>query len=419
MNKIAKIAGTAVLALTVGVLGGCGSGGAPAGGGDGDNTKINNFMSAHAMGTDAVLIAEKSAQDKATMSVAQINESFAALSEDVRNLLADVENSISSSVTTSYIYRYNTAFEDDTPAEERWVEVDEVTYNLLSTAKEIYDLTDGSYNPAVWYSVDLYGFTTRPAGTPSAPYDRDKPYENLPDDRYVAAFRQLAQGFEDFALRKEGDKYYAYKPTTYVTVDGVKYYLRLDLGGIGKGYVADRVYELMTQHGFPFGYFNFGSSSIAVRQYAGKDSGEYTLSARDPKDMLFEGPFCTFTVKDTSLSTSGDYEKYYTIEGVQYCHIIDPSTGSPIRTGISSVTVVGGSAAEDDAITTAISVMGKERAVQFINDNPEFFADRIVVFLVFEGGEGKVITNVPDKVTITNDDYKLSNRIEGGKIVLL
>ena len=63
--------------------------------------------------------------------------------------------------------------------------------------------------------------------------------------------------------------------------------------------------------------------------------------------------------------------------------------------------------------------MGKERAVQFINDNPEFFADRIVVFLVFEGGEGKVITNVPDKVTITNDDYKLSNRIEGGKIVLL
>ncbi|MDE7301443.1 MAG: FAD:protein FMN transferase, partial [Clostridia bacterium] len=111
----------------------------------------------------------------------------------------------------------------------------------------------------------------------------------------------------------------------------------------------------------------------------------------------------------------GYYQAYYEIGGVRYCHIIDPATGSPIRTGAASVTVVGGSAAENDAYTTALSAMGKERAVEFINAN---LSDRFVIMLFIGDDGGKIITNRPQKITVDNPDYVLANTVLDGKIIL-
>jgi thiamine biosynthesis lipoprotein len=77
------------------------------------------------------------------------------------------------------------------------------------------------------------------------------------------------------------------------------------------------------------------------------------------------------------ISTSGDYEQYYIIDDVRYCHIIDPTTGKPVQTGIMTATIIGGSAAEDDALTTAIMTMGKDKAIEFINTK---LSDRYVAF---------------------------------------
>ena len=64
---------------------------------------------------------------------------------------------------------------------------------------------------------------------------------------------------------------------------------------------------------------------------------------------------------------------------MRYCHIIDPTTGKPVQSGIMSVTIIGGGAAEDDALTTAIMCMGKDKAIKFIEEK---LTDRRVVFTV-------------------------------------
>lgn len=106
------------------------------------------------------------------------------------------------------------------------------------------------------------------------------------------------------------------------------------------------------------------------------DGGSYNVGFAGPRSPMRE-PYLYTKIQGEKLSTSGDNEQVYSIGGKRYCHIIDPTTGKPVQTGIMSVTVIGGSAAEDDALTTAIMAMGKERAVQFIEEK---LADRKVAF---------------------------------------
>lgn len=407
MTKAKTIVISSVLAISVAAMSGCTTK---------QNETVNNYMTFFSMGTTATLVAQQGDEAAAQMSVKEQNDLFDALCGDIYTLMNTVENSISSALRTSYIWKFNEA----EPGSE--VELDKTAYDILQTAKSVYEFTGGYYNPAVWYSVDLYGFTTRPTDYERAPYDRDKVttesgarYLPLPDDRYVQAFKELATHFSEVELTERDGKYYAYKPEATVEVDGAEYSLRLDLGGIGKGWTVNAVDDMLDERGYTYGYFNFGTSSIAVNTFLGSD-GNYTISFTDPRGI--GGGYCAYKIKGENLSTSGDYENYYMIDGTRYCHIIDPTTGSPVQTGIASATVIGGSAAEDDALTTALMAMGKDKAVEFINDNPEYFGGKLVTLLVIEDGKGTIITTDPQNITIRNQDYTLGNTVSDGKIVL-
>ncbi|MGN1104904.1 MAG: FAD:protein FMN transferase [Candidatus Coproplasma sp.] len=346
----------------------------------------------YVMGTDAYLYIA----DEDNFATEASYNAFADLWEEVKGVLTSVENSISATIETSYIYRFNEAEAGAT------VELDQTAFEILSLAVTVYEQTEGYFNPAVYQSVRLYGFGD------SVP---DKP-STLPDENTVQAYKTLSESFAELSLSQNGDKYFATKPNTTVTVGGRTHSLKLDLGGIGKGWCADKINTLIDKSGFKYGYFNFGSSTMAVKSHNTSEGNFYTLSVADPRSS---GAYAKFKIKDKRLSTSGDYEQYYEVEGTRYCHIIDPTTGSPIQTGIASVTVVGGSAAEDDALTTALSAMGKQKAVEYINGN---LSDRLVIMLVIEKGQGKIICNRPDEITVVNTAYTLGNTVEEGKIIL-
>lgn len=348
--------------------------------------------SGYVMGTDAYL----NIADKDNFATEASYSAFLNLWEEVKGVLTSVENSISTTIETSCIYKFNRAEAGAT------VELDQTAYEILTLAKTVYNQTEGYFNPAVYQSVRLFGFGSAQVKKPN----------KLPDDNTVQAYKTLSDSFADLTLSQIDGKYYATKPTTTVKVDGTTHSLKLDLGGIGKGWCADKINELIDQSGFEYGFFNFGSSTMAVKSHSTSDGNFYTLGVTDPRA---NGAYAKFKIKDKCLSTSGDYEQYYEVDGVRYCHIIDPQTGSPIQTGIASVTVVGGSAAEDDALTTALSAMGKQKAVEYINNN---LSERIVLMLVFEGGQGKIICNRPDDITVVNEAYVLGNTVENGKIVL-
>lgn len=359
-----------------------------------DGKQTNYVKYFYSMGTMANIVVPQTESAFSSCSGGE-EKRFSALYDDVSDILNSSDNSLSATLVSSCIYEFNNAEAGAT------VEIDKTAYDVLSKAKEIYTLTEGYYNPAVYYGVKAYGF---PLTSENAP--------QLPTEQTVSAFCELASHFNELQLIENDEKYYAVKPSHTVEVNGEKYSLALDLGGIGKGWCADRVSDLMAESGYDYGLFNFSLSSMSVKSYAFNTDGYYTLEPHDPRAS---GSFCSIKIKDVNLSTSGDHMQYYLKDGVRYCHIINPFTGSPIQTGVASVTVIGGSAVEDDAYTTALSAMGKQKAVEFINDK---LTDRIVIMLIFEDGEGRIITNRPQDITIINEQYRIANTVQDGRIVL-
>ena len=251
----------------------------------------------------------------------------------------------------------------------------------------MFEETDGYYNPGVYYSVDLYGFGVR-SNNEARPYDREDPFVELPDNKYVTAFQQLGESFAEVSTYQRDGKYFVSKPEKTVTVEGHTYSLAMDLGGIGKGYAIDLVDGLIDESGFEYGYFNFGSSSQAINGSL-SDDGMFELSFQNPRKFLGAGYLTTRTA-NVAISTSGDYILSYTIDGTRYSHIINPKTGAPIRTGIATATVLDGrvgvySAAEADARTTALCAMGVEKATEYMNELTE---KGIKVAFLHENGIG-------------------------------
>src|SRR5690606_8858021 len=129
----------------------------------------------------------------------------------------------------------------------------------------------------------------------------------------------------------------------------------IGFGGIGKGYAADRVKKLLIEKGVTSGVINASGDLTAWGHRP--DGSPWKVGIADPESpsqaMLW------IPVDHTSVATSGDYERYFEINGERYSHTIDPKNGKPVK-GVKSVTIVSPSAELSDALATAVFVMGPE-----------------------------------------------------------
>ena len=137
----------------------------------------------------------------------------------------------------------------------------------------------------------------------------------------------------------------------------------VDVGGIGKGYAADRVLRVYSEHGVESGCLNLGGNVAALGTKP--DGSPWRVGIRHPRgeDELL-GLVC---VADKSVVTSGDYERGFTDrEGNYHHHILDPTTGYPSESGLASVTVVADSSTVADALSTVAFLAGFEQGYAFI-----------------------------------------------------
>lgn len=139
--------------------------------------------------------------------------------------------------------------------------------------------------------------------------------------------------------------------------------VQIDLGGIGKGEAISLLLEAISdREGIDGGLISFGSN-VAV--FGRKPDGNpFRVALRDPKDA--SGRVGTLTLQEGAiLSVSGDYERFVTIQEKNYHHILDPKTGYPSASGLSSVAIIASDGALADALSTALLVMGAEEALAF------------------------------------------------------
>jgi thiamine biosynthesis lipoprotein len=134
---------------------------------------------------------------------------------------------------------------------------------------------------------------------------------------------------------------------------------KIDLGAIAKGYAVDRARQVLISHGIKNSLINLGGNIFAMGQAPGDKN--WKIGVQDPrnKNRLLQ----KLELKDKAVSTSGNYERFFILNGKRYSHIINPVTGEPCQ-GIISVTVVTDSAEASDALSTAIFVMGIEKGIE-------------------------------------------------------
>ena len=219
-------------------------------------------------------------------------------------------------------------------AGKEFVPVSPEVFEILETAQIFNGLTGGAFDVTCGAAVELWGIGTDKA--------------RIPTDAELVAVKNLV-GANHLHLRDGA---------AYLDLRGVK----LNLGGIAKGYGVDLARKIFNRCGVKSGLIDFGTSTIyAVGK---KRIGIKNPSAPSELAAIVE-------LENAALSTSGDYEKFLIADNRRYPHIIEPKTCAPVDNGISSVSVVVEGTVENcatvaDILSTAAFVLGEERAETFI-----------------------------------------------------
>ena len=142
--------------------------------------------------------------------------------------------------------------------------------------------------------------------------------------------------------------------------------MKIGLGGIAKGWALDRAATLLRQRGFD-DFLLQGGGQVQAAGDKG-DGVAWKVGIRDPRGPA-DDFFAIVEARDVSVSTSGDYERFFIADGVRYHHILDPRTGMPAR-GLRSATVIHTDATLADAMSTALMVLGAERGLELVEQEP-------------------------------------------------
>jgi thiamine biosynthesis lipoprotein len=239
-------------------------------------------------------------------------------------------------------------------------------FEVMSIAKQIYEQTNGAFDPTVGPLVNLWGF---------GPNYTD---QVIPPPESIAEHLS-AVGLNHLLLDKQAG--------TVTRLSNI----HLDLSAVAKGYAVDEVAELLASHGIESYLVEVGGE---LRLKGLKANGErwriaiekpYSGQGAEQEDAVQE----VLALENVAVATSGDYRNYFEQEGKRYSHTIDPRTGYPIDHNLASVTVIAQTAARADALATAMMVLGPEGALKLAEQN-----DLAVYLLVKRAGgfESKTTT---------------------------
>lgn len=209
------------------------------------------------------------------------------------------------------------------------------TDRLIQASSKLYKDTDGLFDISIYPLMEAWGFTGKEYRVPSQEeIDLLLPLVNGGNISYSKEKKGLT-------FAKEG--------------------MKIDLGGIAKGYTSSRIMEIFQKKGMKGGMVNLGGN---VQTMGKKPSGEpWKIAIQSPKkDGNYLG---VLEIGEKAVITSGGYERYFEQDGVRYHHILDPSTGKPAESGLASVTIVSDDGTRADGLSTSLFIMGKEKAEDY------------------------------------------------------
>ena len=246
------------------------------------------------------------------------------------NEVKRIENQISDWIPTTQISLVNKN------AGIQAVKVDTEVFELVERAIKISQLTEGAFDISYASMDKIWKF--------------DGSMKEMPSEEAIK--KSVAKiGYKNIILNKVDQ-------SIFLKLPGMK----LGLGGIGQGYIADKVKAVLIANGCSSGIVNVSGDINAW----GKQSNQNPWTVGIVNPINKNKVFATFPLENSSVETSGNYEKYVMFNGIRYSHIIDPRTGYP-ATGIVSVSVFSKQTEIADALATGIFVLGVDVGLNLVN----------------------------------------------------
>ncbi|MFA6857862.1 MAG: FAD:protein FMN transferase [Treponema sp.] len=248
--------------------------------------------------------------------------------------LYTIENDFSVNIGTSEVSAVNAA------AGQHAVAVSAGVFYVIRTALNYAALTSGAFDPTVGPLVKIWGINTDHARVPSKQeISTALGLINWHD----VLLTQNADGSGTVMLRRPG--------------------MALDLGGIVKGYAADELTTILRTRNVKRAVIDLGGNIYVFGKK--KDGSLWKVGVKDPSDP--EGnPALIISLANSTVVTSGVYERFFIQNGIRYHHILDTKTGYPARTGLLSSTIICESSIAADALSTGVFVLGEEKGMALL-----------------------------------------------------
>ena len=240
------------------------------------------------------------------------------------------------------------------------------TCRIIELAKNASAQTQGKFDPTIYPVLKLWGFTEDEYSVPAK--------AEIASAMKSVDYKNITLGIDHTVSLQNG--------------------AQIDLGGIAKGYIADKAANAMKAAGCTSGLISLGGNVRTIGEKA--DGTAWNIGIKEPDGNSY---FATVTLQeDRSVITSGAYQRNFTKDGVTYHHIIDPKTGKPADSEALSVTIIGKDGALCDALSTALYIGGTEFAEKVRNSEFEY------VILAHDG----VIyasSSLKGKISLSNSSY--------------
>lgn len=216
-------------------------------------------------------------------------------------------------------------------------------FTMVSLSKKYHEETGGAFEVTIGPVIDLWGF--------------GQETKRVPPTEELQATLSLV-GSDKILLDRE-------KQTVFLTQEKMS----LDLGGIAKGYAADRAAQILKEYGIEKALINAGGNILVLGEKA--SNKPWKIGIQHPRQG--EKIMATLELKDQAAVTSGDYQRYFLEGGERYHHLLNPKTGLPAGELIS-VTVIAPNSTEADILSTAFFIMGLEKSLAYLEKHPELGA---------------------------------------------
>ena len=222
------------------------------------------------------------------------------------------------------------------------VTVSQETFDIIADAVSYSEKTNGAFDITIAPVMDIWGFTDSKFRVPSA--------------SEIQAVLPLVN-WQKIILDKT-------KLTVELPVKG----MALDLGGIAKGYSSDKVQAVMRGYNITSALISLGGNVAVFGTKA--DGSLWKIAITDPAAP--DSYIGVLNATDVSVITSGGYERNFIQNGITYIHIMDPALGTPVKSDLLSVSIVSADGVQGDSLSTALFVMGKDKAIAYWQAHKDF-----------------------------------------------